>query len=556
LRFRRWEFDSSRSQILNYSGVAQWLEYAAENRVAVVQFHFSASLVCVLIGLHNKCYFYVCSTTVVKMGALTSKVYSFSARPWELTNSIVPNFMDIGGTFIRLDFRGNQIMRVLPQSSYSSDYTDAIISDRLRFSYDSQTNNRIVDVLCISRDGKFSKSNEFVSYWYQIFDWPNTLINLEYWFSEIVFASDSILGISQTIKFCQLINSFNGFSLPFQINTDFREYFIVKDSISNFLTYDLVLCVSHNPFDILQNYSALLFKSFIQNKLFSIGFSGVKSLEVIPCNLSLDCKIIERISCGQHKFCALVANSKSMVVFYDGKLSFEIFVALEFMVNFIKTNFVAILELVPINFPSNSVNLSEFGQCQTYIFNDFSSNSEIDYFYGYGTDDFYCDPDLLDFSIYSGSYNDRSANKAKFCLPVTNFLEEFSLYYNEFGKLNQFNAPLRVTNSNLRSGTQISIMFVHTYLDRCFQSILFNEFICYRFFNFSMKWALVPSKLFNYSFKSMNISANMVALCGFFESYYSNPWFSGTITRMSGNMILAAQRFNYTIELLWSFFLY
>jgi len=49
------------------------------------------------------------------VGALTSKPYAFKARSWELkkTNSI--DIMDATGSNIRIDSRGNEVMRILPR---------------------------------------------------------------------------------------------------------------------------------------------------------------------------------------------------------------------------------------------------------------------------------------------------------------------------------------------------------------------------------------------------------------------------------------------------------
>ncbi|MBY0509076.1 MAG: NADH-quinone oxidoreductase subunit NuoG [Rhodospirillaceae bacterium] len=49
------------------------------------------------------------------VGALTSKPYAFSARPWELRKTESIDVMDAVGTNIRVDARGRQVMRVLPR---------------------------------------------------------------------------------------------------------------------------------------------------------------------------------------------------------------------------------------------------------------------------------------------------------------------------------------------------------------------------------------------------------------------------------------------------------
>ncbi|NEX20935.1 NADH-quinone oxidoreductase subunit G [Thiorhodococcus mannitoliphagus] len=67
------------------------------------------------------------------VGALTSKPYRFTARPWELTmhDSIAPH--DGLGSNIRLHVRRNQVMRIHPRDNEAVNET--WISDRDRFSY-------------------------------------------------------------------------------------------------------------------------------------------------------------------------------------------------------------------------------------------------------------------------------------------------------------------------------------------------------------------------------------------------------------------------------------
>lgn len=67
------------------------------------------------------------------VGALTSKPYRFTARPWELTqsDSIAPH--DCLGSNIEVHTRRNQVMRVVPKENETINET--WLSDRDRFSY-------------------------------------------------------------------------------------------------------------------------------------------------------------------------------------------------------------------------------------------------------------------------------------------------------------------------------------------------------------------------------------------------------------------------------------
>src|SRR5258705_2938100 len=51
------------------------------------------------------------------VGALTSKPYAFTARPWELKKTESIDVMDAMGCNIRIDSRGREVMRVLPRTN-------------------------------------------------------------------------------------------------------------------------------------------------------------------------------------------------------------------------------------------------------------------------------------------------------------------------------------------------------------------------------------------------------------------------------------------------------
>ncbi|MGC1466274.1 MAG: NADH-quinone oxidoreductase subunit NuoG, partial [Pseudolabrys sp.] len=64
------------------------------------------------------------------VGALTSKPYAFSARPWELTKTESIDVMDAIGSAIRVDTRGREVMRILPRTNDA--VNEEWISDKTR----------------------------------------------------------------------------------------------------------------------------------------------------------------------------------------------------------------------------------------------------------------------------------------------------------------------------------------------------------------------------------------------------------------------------------------
>jgi NADH-quinone oxidoreductase subunit G len=75
------------------------------------------------------------------VGALTSKPYAFTARPWELAKTESIDVMDALGSAIRIDTRGREVMRVLPR--VNDDVNEEWISDKTRHVVDGLRTQRL-----------------------------------------------------------------------------------------------------------------------------------------------------------------------------------------------------------------------------------------------------------------------------------------------------------------------------------------------------------------------------------------------------------------------------
>ena len=87
------------------------------------------------------------------VGALNSKPYEYRARTWELKKTESIDVMDAVGSNIRVDARGNEVMRVLPR--LSEEVNEEWISDKTRFVYDGLRRRRL-DVPMVKTDGKLA----------------------------------------------------------------------------------------------------------------------------------------------------------------------------------------------------------------------------------------------------------------------------------------------------------------------------------------------------------------------------------------------------------------
>ena len=85
------------------------------------------------------------------VGALTSKPYSYVARPWELRKTESVDVLDAVGSNIRIDSRGAQILRVLPR--LHENVNEEWIADKTRFAIDGLVRRRL-DRPLVRRNGK------------------------------------------------------------------------------------------------------------------------------------------------------------------------------------------------------------------------------------------------------------------------------------------------------------------------------------------------------------------------------------------------------------------
>ena len=85
------------------------------------------------------------------VGALTSKPYAFTARPWELSKTETVDVMDALGSNIRVDTKGREVMRILPRNH--DGINEEWLADRSRYMWDGLRRQRL-DKPYIRENGK------------------------------------------------------------------------------------------------------------------------------------------------------------------------------------------------------------------------------------------------------------------------------------------------------------------------------------------------------------------------------------------------------------------
>lgn len=93
------------------------------------------------------------------VGALTSKPYAFKTRAWELKVEESIDCTDNFGSNILINYKDSEVLRIQPKINKYVNQT--LITDRIRFSYDSLNSNRITSIM---KKSNFVKVNADISF--------------------------------------------------------------------------------------------------------------------------------------------------------------------------------------------------------------------------------------------------------------------------------------------------------------------------------------------------------------------------------------------------------
>ncbi len=178
------------------------------------------------------------------VGALTSKPYAFQARSWEMKKIPGIDISDAVGANIRIDVRGNEVMRILPRLNEA--VNREWICDKARFSYDGLKYNRL--------DRPYVRNNhgllEEVS-WTDALDAASKQIKKNGGESFAAIAGDlvDVEAMYALKNFCQMIKSphYDCRQEGSMIDSRLRSGYLFNSKIENIEQADAVLIVGADP---------------------------------------------------------------------------------------------------------------------------------------------------------------------------------------------------------------------------------------------------------------------------------------------------------------------
>lgn len=465
------------------------------------------------------------------VGALTSKPFAFTSRPWELRTYNTIDVLDSMHSNIRVDVRGTKIMRVLPR--INEKINDDWISDRIRFSYDAFRRQRLFDPMLMV-GGSFLKvswkrSFSFLKNFFLNLIIKNNLSNLPLrnYFGNLCDI-ETIFILKKIMSFIGTGNSYKNYLL------DSRLSYTFNTPLNSIADADLLLIVGLNLRISLPILNSKIRQACIKKSLFIYNVGYYSNFTFFVKHISTNYKSILNIFEGLHWFDSkLVKTStkKPIILFNSDLFSYDLSTVSRYT-NLISSEWVGINYISDSSYASKELNYCGF---------DSSLNSySINYLVNYDDKIKFVDVIGKSFSIYQGHHGDVSALCSNLILPSTSFIEKNSLYLNFLGILQKTKKVL-FNVGNSRDDWKIINALIH-YLG--FDKFtLTSSFELISLISKSSPFVLYKnsSLTFNFSFYNPNQFNNFVFSS--ITSRFNNFYLGNSITRNSKIMSLSYARF-------------
>ncbi|KAL1717899.1 hypothetical protein EV715DRAFT_202305 [Schizophyllum commune] len=250
------------------------------------------------------------------VGALTSKPYSYHARPWELKNTESIDVMDAVGSNIRVDSRGVQVMRILPKTN--DDVNEEWISDKTRYACDGLKFQRLTSPLV-------KEGDRFVAA-----TWEETLNSIANGLAvsgakgdEIQAVAGALADTESLVALKDLINRLGsenltvdqagGAAAPVH-GVDIRSNYLFNSTIPGVEEADVILLVGTNPRHEAAVLNSRIRKSWLHTPL-EVGLVGERvELTYGYDYLGADAKALEDLVAGKGEFAKKFKAAKKPLI--------------------------------------------------------------------------------------------------------------------------------------------------------------------------------------------------------------------------------------------------
>jgi len=252
------------------------------------------------------------------VGALTSKPYAFTARSWELSKTESIDVMDAVGSNIRVDARGNAVMRILPR--LNDDVNEEWISDKTRFCYDGLKKRRL-DAPYVRKGKKLQKAS-----WAEAFDAiKKGLAGLKG--SEIAGLAGDLADMESMYAMRELLASLGSTTVECRtdgaaIDTSARAAYLLNGGFDALEDADLVVLIGCNPRNEATMLNVRLRKMVRHGGTRIVNIGNATDLTYRVEELGDNLRLLGDIADGNHPLSAeLRAAKKPVLLIGQGALT-------------------------------------------------------------------------------------------------------------------------------------------------------------------------------------------------------------------------------------------
>ncbi|APX11761.1 NADH-quinone oxidoreductase subunit NuoG [Tateyamaria omphalii] len=350
------------------------------------------------------------------VGALVSKPYAFTARPWELTKTESVDVMDALGSSIRVDTKGREVMRFLPLNHDGTN--EEWISDKTRFVWDGLRRQRL-DKPYVRENGKLRAATwgEALGKAAEAIKGASSLAGLVGDLApvEAAYALKELIEGQGGIVECRT----DGAKLP----SGNRAAYVGTASIEDIDTAEAIMLIGTNPRLEAPVLNARIRKAWSQGA--NVGVIGeMPDLTYDAAHIGSDATIINELLERDHSG---VQEKPSVIIVGMGALTrgdgAAILAGAQALAESTKSG------LMILHTAAARVGAMDVGATNP---DAMAAVEKADVIYNLGADEI----EISDgaFVIYQGSHGDRGAHRADVILPGAAYTEEGGLFVNTEGR--------------------------------------------------------------------------------------------------------------------------
>jgi NADH-quinone oxidoreductase subunit G len=349
------------------------------------------------------------------VGALVSKPYAFTARPWELSKTESIDVMDALGSNIRVDTKGREVMRMLPRNH--DGVNEEWISDKTRFVWDGLRRQRL-DTPYIRENGKLRKA-----------EWPEALAAAAAAMKgkKVAGLIGDLVPVEAAFALKQMIEGQGG---VVECRTDGaklpagnRSGYVGTATIEDIDTAKAIMLIGTNPAVEAPVLNARIRKAWSRGA--DIGHVGpAADLTYDHAHLGDGPSVLTDLLKRDHSD---VAEKQSIIIVGMGALAREDGAA-------VLASAMALAEATKSGFMVLHTAASRVGAMDIGAVTEGGVGDVVsaDVVYNLGADE--GDIPAGPFVIYQGSHGDRGAHRADIILPAAAYTEEAGLFVNTEGR--------------------------------------------------------------------------------------------------------------------------